>query len=272
MATFTTSSAIITSLAAFVVIGGSTAAIAETSEPGDLLYPVKTGVNEKLRSSLSLSAISDADLATELALQRLSEAQELALEGGLTAEARVETENSFSLHHNNAMSWSAEASAKGNSEAAFGVMSDYHARLTAVLQSMKESIDNTEEEARGQLSVMIALVRNANIEVQQQLDILYTDTRNDGEDTRVNIEADARVEGALQDVIINTHDETNAAARSAENEIRGAATSVKSQMDEAKAALEAEVHTTSDTNAEADGTKIDASHTLDVDTDTEADL
>jgi hypothetical protein len=76
-----------------VMIGGGTTFAAQSSVPGDFLYPVKTGVNENIRGALAISADSEAEFQTSLLEERLEEAQVLLARGEMTEEmsARVAT-------------------------------------------------------------------------------------------------------------------------------------------------------------------------------------
>lgn len=76
-------------LAVFISAGTSFAA--QGSVPGDFLYPVKTEVNENIRSAFTFGADAQATLEADLLEERLSEAQELQTEGKLSGEvaARV---------------------------------------------------------------------------------------------------------------------------------------------------------------------------------------
>lgn len=69
-----------------VMIGGGTTLAAQGAVPGDLLYPVKTGVNENIRGAFAMSADSEARLQASILEERLEEAQELQAKGSLTGE------------------------------------------------------------------------------------------------------------------------------------------------------------------------------------------
>ena len=72
-------------IVALLLGGGGTSFAAQSSLPGDVLYPVKIHVNEAVRSSLTFSTASKASLETELAEARLKETEELAAEGKMNA-------------------------------------------------------------------------------------------------------------------------------------------------------------------------------------------
>lgn len=83
-------------LALIITLSGGTAFAADGALPGDALYPLKIGVNEKVRAALSFSEEAKAELAIELAEERLREMERLANRGRLRAEVISQLENNFS--------------------------------------------------------------------------------------------------------------------------------------------------------------------------------
>lgn len=88
----------VAAFAFLVVIAGGTAAAANSALPNQALYSVKVNVNEQVRSWFAFGAESQAYLATELAQNRLQEAQELAVRGELTPEVKENIQESFKKH------------------------------------------------------------------------------------------------------------------------------------------------------------------------------
>jgi hypothetical protein len=68
------------------MITGGTSFAAQSSVPGDFLYPVKIGFNENIRAAFAVSADSEADLQADLLEERIEEAQALQIEGRLSGE------------------------------------------------------------------------------------------------------------------------------------------------------------------------------------------
>lgn len=81
-----------------LALGGGVSAIAETSLPGDVLYPIKVNVNEEVRAGLAFSNEADARFDIRRAERRLEEAHKLALKGEFNAEAKSKIEASFNSH------------------------------------------------------------------------------------------------------------------------------------------------------------------------------
>ncbi len=85
-------------LASFLIValfGSGVAFAANQALPGDILYPVKIGVNEKVaRVFHKASSVSEALFETQLMDERLNEAEKLAdskkLEGNLREEVKTE--------------------------------------------------------------------------------------------------------------------------------------------------------------------------------------
>jgi hypothetical protein len=81
--------------ALILVLTGGTSFAAQSSIPGDVLYPVKVGVNEKVETLLAVGAKEVATVTAKHALTRLSEAEALAAHGKLDAETKVKIEEHF---------------------------------------------------------------------------------------------------------------------------------------------------------------------------------
>lgn len=77
---------------------------AEGSLPGDVLYPVKVGINEELRVAFAATEKDKANVEAERAERRLAEAEALAKKGTLNAETRVALETKFKAHAEKAKS------------------------------------------------------------------------------------------------------------------------------------------------------------------------
>lgn len=76
---------------------GSTALAASSALPGDVLFPVKIHVNERVETLLAVTPESQAHVATAQASRRLEEAEELVHKGRLTKEVTKEVEANFTI-------------------------------------------------------------------------------------------------------------------------------------------------------------------------------
>jgi hypothetical protein len=72
--------------------------LAERSVPGDILYLVKTGVNEGIRTQLASSPYEKVELETKLIERRIAEARLLAQEGKLTTEVEAQIAKTVKGH------------------------------------------------------------------------------------------------------------------------------------------------------------------------------
>ena len=66
--------------------------------PGDVLYGIKTNINEPISGALAVTAQAKSDWAITVASTRLQEAATLAAEGRLNAQTEVELKQSFDTH------------------------------------------------------------------------------------------------------------------------------------------------------------------------------
>lgn len=72
--------------------------VAEQSVPGDVLYLVKTGVNETIQGQLANSPYEKIEFETKLMERRISEARVLASEGKLTEEVKTQIAETVKGH------------------------------------------------------------------------------------------------------------------------------------------------------------------------------
>ena len=81
-----------------LILGGGTSLAANFALPGDLLYPIKTHINEKMESVLTFGANANAKLQTDFAGRRLAETEKLAEQGEVSEQATKEIKQSFNTH------------------------------------------------------------------------------------------------------------------------------------------------------------------------------
>ncbi len=74
--------------------------LAERAVPGDVLYLVKTGVNESIRTQLASSPYEKVELETQFMERRIAEARLLASEGKLTEEVEAQIAQTVKVHAN----------------------------------------------------------------------------------------------------------------------------------------------------------------------------
>jgi len=104
--------------------------VAEGSLPGDVLYPIKVGVNENVRGAIAVSAKSEAELEARLAGRRLEEAEKLATKEDLSVEITTEIEDNFNAHADRTMA-RIETLAETDARAAADIASNFETSLLA---------------------------------------------------------------------------------------------------------------------------------------------
>ena len=115
-----------------IALGGlGMSAAAQSSVPGQLLYPVKIQVREKVETFLALSPKALAEVESEHAQERLQEATELAAAGHLKSDVAADLENRFEGHVRSVNAQLVQLEANGNTHAAEEVSSGLEASLRA---------------------------------------------------------------------------------------------------------------------------------------------
>jgi hypothetical protein len=84
---FATRTASVSFVALFAILGSSYAA--SGSLPGQTLYPIKVGINERVESLLAVTPEASAEVSLKHALTRLDEAEQLAQTGALDASTNA---------------------------------------------------------------------------------------------------------------------------------------------------------------------------------------
>ncbi len=82
----------------FVLLGGSTSLASQNALPGDVLYPVKVAVTEKIVEAVQFTPDAQAEYATELAVRRLDEATRLTERGEIAEDIEAELTERFDKH------------------------------------------------------------------------------------------------------------------------------------------------------------------------------
>ncbi len=117
-------------LAVFISVGTSFAA--QGAVPGDFLYPIKTEVNENVRSAFAFGTNAEARLQADLLEERLEEAQTLYAEGNMTTDTEVMITNNIKSQAKSA----ADAVAKTDAT----VSQDLNVRMQGALESFVATI------------------------------------------------------------------------------------------------------------------------------------
>ena len=106
-----------------------TGAAAEHALPGDLLYPVKIGVNEEVRSVLAFSEDAKAEWELLRSERRLEEAEQLAASNRFTSETRAKVEANFDRHAEKVNERIEKFENEGKTDAAANLSSNFEVSL-----------------------------------------------------------------------------------------------------------------------------------------------
>ncbi len=181
---------VIAAIAALFVSFGGVSYAAESTVPGDLLYPVKIHVNENVSAAFHVSSESKADFYADLAEERAEEAQKLAAEGRLNAEARAELAKNFSLSLEKAQKRIQEVSAEGDTQAALELSSRLEGQLEGYALALRALSDTgMEADASAEAAAFLTVLE------QKHKDAVDARTKaevNVSASTSATMEADAR--------------------------------------------------------------------------------
>ena len=165
-----------------LLVSGGTSFAAESSLPGDILYPIKVEVNENVRSAFAVSDKSEATLQTNLTERRLEEASLLAELGKLDAQTSQEIGVRLAKHYNNAKKHSdksemegdieTSATVRASLEGSFRTYADVLAQLDTEIESnegtslITEIRDYAEASARAQATATINTSADVKVHVE----------------------------------------------------------------------------------------------------------
>lgn len=110
---------------------------AQKSLPGNLFYPIKTNVNEKVLSWYAKTDESKAELNIQLAKTRLEEVEKVSLKGKLSDHAKAQAESSFNKNIDNAKKYIKHIDEKNNID----VSADLNSSLEGTLNAHAKIID-----------------------------------------------------------------------------------------------------------------------------------
>jgi hypothetical protein len=126
-----------------VIIGSGTASAANGSLPGDLLYPIKINVNEKVEKLLAVSPKAIAEVDVKQATRRLEEAETLNEKGALTPEINDQIKMDFGQKLDSLDSSLTKLDEKGDSKSADEVVDS----LSADLENHALILSNVSEDS-----------------------------------------------------------------------------------------------------------------------------
>ncbi len=144
-------------VAIMVLIGGGVSFAAQRSLPGDILYPVKVGFNEKVVAAFKISPVAKVDYEVDLANRRLEEAARLAVRGDVSAQANTDLMAQFQEHADNAKAQIQHIEGQGNVSTAADAASRFEGSL------------KTHNEIFEKLEIRDSKIKNIKAEVSSTL-------------------------------------------------------------------------------------------------------
>lgn len=132
-------------IAAIILLGaGGTAAAAESSLPGEFLYPVKIHVSENVRTKMLFYGTARAEWSIRRAERRLEEAELLAARAGIDFDVSANINANFQAHIEEADREIAKLRSSGNAQAS----AEFDTRLESALEAhgsvLKNLVDKNE--------------------------------------------------------------------------------------------------------------------------------
>ncbi len=146
-------------LVLFVVgVGTSSVWAAESSLPGDLLYPLKR-LSESARLSLSLGAEAKAERESEIAVKRLEEIEKLQGQDKLDPATVVSAEHDFAAHSESIRAAIASMQVSGQLPAAIKINKNFLSKIKtheAILRAQLAS----EQAGQNKLDSLVATIKS----------------------------------------------------------------------------------------------------------------
>ncbi len=146
----------------FVLAGTGTVSAAQGALPGDILYPIKISVNEKVEVALAPTPAARAEVQVRLANRRVEEAQMLSSHGRLDKKTAETLTVDFDEH---------AAQAIALTEPEEQAVEDAPAVATTTLEREKQSVKKSSEPRetlRASLKIKAELLKEIKIRSQRQ--------------------------------------------------------------------------------------------------------
>lgn len=161
-----------------VILAGGVSYSAEGTLPGDALYSIKVGVNEKVQGWLAFSEEAESRLAAKLAIRRLEEAEELAAQNRLDAETKARLGAEFKAQAEEADREIEELEAEGKTEEAASIRTELEASVRA--RGNVLGIVKLESEAEGEAEAEIEVEGEGRMKIktsQGEIDLKHENGR-----------------------------------------------------------------------------------------------
>jgi hypothetical protein len=154
-----------------VIAGGFVSIQADSSLPGDTLYPVKIGFNEKVLQVLAFSQKARTDLNIELAERRFQEIEQLAVEGKITDNNQQEINKNLNEKVKDVAQSIDELNKEKNFDSADKIASTFEASVKAH-SLVLEKIGKTKQEndkSKERISSLVSDINGAQTSVSKEI-------------------------------------------------------------------------------------------------------
>ena len=168
-------------LAGFLVLvltGASTTSAAQGALPGDLLYPIKISVNERVELAFATTQGEKAQVEVRLAERRVAEAQELEAEGRLNGILTAQIERHFDEHAARALAFAgneepqADATEAGKTGAELKQSADAPAAMTMQAEVTLEATTSVDTPALPGSDIARAKINFISVSLEVNKEIL----------------------------------------------------------------------------------------------------
>lgn len=146
---------------------GGTSALAERALPGDLLYPVKISVNERVLDLLAVSANAQAQTDGNIAMRRLQEAEQLATQSRLASTTLEQLTQNFEEHANRVQDRIKTFEAR-DAQHALEVASDFNASLKAHQRILAAIAANQDATTTNRIADLLRVVKHEQGDTQNE--------------------------------------------------------------------------------------------------------
>src|SRR3989338_949852 len=130
----------------FFLVGGATTVKADSALPGDFLYPIKLGFNEKIKEMLAFSDESKLNAHIEFAKVRLQEFEKLSAQGRINSNNETQINNNFKNQSDKVSEYISKLSTTKDTEKAEAAITDFEASLRAqgiIINGLQKKTGNT---------------------------------------------------------------------------------------------------------------------------------
>lgn len=189
-------------LTLFILFTGGTIFAAKSSLPGDILYPIKIHVNEKLESFVTVGKEAEIEVKVKHTLGRLKEAEELSNQNRLDEQKKLEIKNNIRIQTDEISKNVREIKGKGHNKNASEIDDRFDKSLDKYQVIILRLSNKTEEEvATAQESWASETVQNAtqnNMINNNQSGIEEEDTRSEKQ-TEIQFKFEQKIEPLRND-------------------------------------------------------------------------